>query len=213
MVGKIALSFEGPIGTTNLIVPVASSQTSISAEAAHFVFGFGNESAVEPWTDDNFIIIRNQNSAVHNCVAAAIDVPATAFDKINVRRGQYYLWGTAHLFAKVSGSESKVADIADASVEKLIGWLTFTEDAPAELPVLDLYIDNYNVPQCAMQVRRSADLGPIESFQPEEPCGCYFDFRATGRTSCEECTTSADCPDVDNGEPICVLGYCEVHWS
>ena len=277
--------FEGPIGTVNLIVPVASSQNAISAEAAHFVFGFGNQSAVEPWTDDNFIIIRNQNSAVQNYIAAAVDVPttafkgqdaktnansvayvanvtngkpaptpvgdadqaigfvsgenaertrdkvrtlayqhfgqecaywpdssATAFDKINVRRGQYYLWGTAHLFAKVSGSQSKVADITDEHVRKLVGWLTFTEEAPQELPVLDIYIDNYNVPQCAMQVRRSADLGPIESFQPDEPCGCYFELKATGApsASCVECTAENEATACPSSLPKCRHGYCEV---
>lgn len=61
---------------------------------------------------------------------------------------------------------AKVADIVDPHVKKLIGWLTFTEDAPAELPVLDIYIDTYNVPQCAMQVRRSADLGAIRASSP-----------------------------------------------
>jgi hypothetical protein len=75
------------------------------------------------------------------------------------------------------------------------------------LPLLDIYIDNYNIPQCAMQVSREEDLGAISSFQPDEPCGCYFDFRATGRTSCDECEEDADCPSSD---PVCRFGYCEV---
>lgn len=272
--------FEGPIGTVNLIVPVASSQNSISAEAAHFVFGFGNESAVAPWTDDNFIIKRTPNSAVQNYIAAAAHLPSsalkgqdaannansinwvanvtngkpaptpvgdpdqaigfvsgenaennrdkvrtlayqhfgqecafwpdssvTAFDKINVRRGQYYLWGTAHLFAAISGTASNVANIVNQHVRRFVGYLTFETEAPSALPVLDIYIDNYNIPQCAMQVSRDEDLGAISSFQPDEPCGCYFDARATGRTSCQECDDSDQCPTSD---PVCRHGYCEV---
>ncbi|MEY4578505.1 MAG: hypothetical protein RL701_3208, partial [Pseudomonadota bacterium] len=42
--------FEGPISTTNFIVPLMSSENSISAEAAYFVFGWGPSGEVAPWT-------------------------------------------------------------------------------------------------------------------------------------------------------------------
>jgi hypothetical protein len=279
--------FEGPIGTVNIIVPKNSSQNSISASALHFVFGFGDDSGVEPWTDERFIIRRNENSAVQLYIAKAASLPpanfagwdaatngnsvnyvanatsgdtpaphgefdqaigfvsgenaeknrmtirtlayqhegqdcaywpdssATAFDKINVRRGQYYLWGTAHFYAAVSGTESNLDDIENPAVKRLLGYITLQTPAPFEStssapdvpPVLELITDNYNVPQCAMQAKRSEDLGAIQSFQPDEPCGCYFEARATGRSSCDECETSNDCPESD---PVCRYGFCEV---
>ncbi|MDX2090840.1 MAG: hypothetical protein SFX73_23475 [Kofleriaceae bacterium] len=71
--------YEGSVNTVNLIVPVASSQRSISAAAAYFVFGFGNGGQAAPWTIDNEITIRDQNSAVQQLLGLAINVPASKF--------------------------------------------------------------------------------------------------------------------------------------
>jgi hypothetical protein len=135
------------------------------------------------------------------------DSTSTALDKLNVRTGRYYLWGALHLFAPIDGDESALESIVNEDVRRLVGYFTGEIAPPDELPVLDIYIDNYNVPQCAMQVQRDEDIGPVASFQPEEPCGCYFDSRATGRTSCEACDSDEDCPSSD---PVCRFGYCEV---
>lgn len=69
----------GPVNTVNFIVPVASSQYSISAAAAYFVFGFGTTGQAAPWTIDNEITLRDQNSAVQQLAGVAINVPATKF--------------------------------------------------------------------------------------------------------------------------------------
>jgi hypothetical protein len=74
----------------------------------------------------------------------------------------------------------------------------------------------YVVPWCAMQVARSGEVNASASgsgemsYQPAEPCGCYFEKTATGATQssyCQACTTNADC-----GCPYttCRYGYCEV---
>ena len=55
---------EGPVTAVNFITSTASTETSISSEAAYFVFGFGNNSNVPPWTSETFLFHRNQNSAV-----------------------------------------------------------------------------------------------------------------------------------------------------
>jgi len=39
-------------------------------------------------------------------------------------------------------------------------------------------------------------------------CGCYFDFKTTGRTSCQTCQTSTDCP---SDRSACNYGYCEAN--
>ncbi len=131
------------------------------------------------------------------------DSSATAFDKINVRRGLYYLWGDVHFYAPIESNGS----ISDENVAKFIGYITGDVEAPAELPILDVLIDNGNIPRCAMQVQRDTDLGALASFQPEAPCGCYFEERANGDSSCDECESDDDCPDSD---PVCRHGFCEV---
>lgn len=71
--------FEGTVNTVNLIVPVGSSETSISAAAAYFVFGFGAKGAAAPWTIDTEITIRDSNSAVQQLLGETIKVPASQF--------------------------------------------------------------------------------------------------------------------------------------
>jgi hypothetical protein len=68
--------FFGPIQMFNFVVPAASQQQSISAEAAYFVFGFGSNSGVAPWTDENFIFRRNAGSGTQVLLGTAIGVPA-----------------------------------------------------------------------------------------------------------------------------------------
>jgi hypothetical protein len=259
--------FEGPVSTTNFIVPVQSSQNSISAEAAYFVFGFGDQGKAEPWTDNNLIVRRNDTSAVQLYVALAAGVPAskfkgidamtnansikfvadatnkeaaigfvsgenadqnratvrtlayqhkdqtcgywpdstpTKFDKINVRNGQYYLWGPTHLFAKVDSS----GQVIDESARRLTGYLSGKVAPPSDVNILDITIANGNIPQCAMQVKRDGDLGAISSFQPAEPCGCYYEFKAGGSTDCKTCSGNDDCSS--GNAKVCRHGYCEV---
>jgi hypothetical protein len=259
--------FEGPVSTTNFIVPVQSSQNVISAEAAYFVFGFGDQGEADPWVDNNLIIRRNDTSAVQLYVALATGVPAakfkgidaetnansikfvaeasnkeaaigfvsgenadanretvrtlayqhkdqtcgywpdstpSKFDKRNVRNGQYFLWGSTHLFAKVNGSD----EIEDANARRLIGYLSGKLTPPSDVNVLDITIANGNIPQCAMQVKRDGDLGAVASFQPDEPCGCYFEKKAANSTECEECDGDSDCESGD--AKFCRHGYCEV---
>lgn len=258
--------FQGPVGSVNVFVPLASAEQSISSEAFYFVYGFGAAGQAAPWTDETQIIRRNQNSFVQLYLSIASGVPATrflgvdaqnngnsvslvaqsptpqaaigfasgevadnardrvrtlawqqkgqscgywpdstasAFDKNNVRNGQYYLWGAAHLFAPVGGDGRPT----NATVNNIIGWLTGDVAPPEGVNILDLIIDNGNVPQCAMQVRRDGDLGPLSSWVPPEPCGCYFDFRATGSTTCTACADNGDC---GGDSPVCRHGYCEV---
>jgi hypothetical protein len=59
-----------------------------------------------------------------------------------------------------------------------------------------------------MEVQRTIDIGPILPYAPAAPCGCYFDFNATGSTTCQTCTSSATCPA---NASHCTKGYCEVN--
>lgn len=68
--------FLGPVQTMTFVVPQASSQNAISAEAAYYVFGFGAESGVAPWTDPAFIFQRSSSSGTQSMIAKAIGVDA-----------------------------------------------------------------------------------------------------------------------------------------
>jgi hypothetical protein len=66
------------------------------------------------------------------------------------------------------------------------------------------------VPWCAMQVTRgNAEAGPEASYQPNEPCGCYFEKLAAGATSspyCKACPNGNECVAPYS---VCRYGYCE----
>lgn len=260
--------FAGPITGWNLIVPQASSQTTISAEATYFVYGFGAaQGQVSPWTNDAELYSRNATSAALIAIALGAGIPptkfkgvdvgtngamisslamsldpeaaigfvsaevadlnrdsvrtlafqaydqtcgywpdstVTAFDKINLRDGHYALWSPYHFYVPVDDQ----GDIVDPETRAFVGWFTGAEPLPDDLNLLDVIIENGNIPQCAMQVWRDEEIGPLYSFAPPEPCGCYFEFRATGESSCEACVGSEDCTTAG---AVCRQGFCEAY--
>lgn len=259
--------FLGPVSTFNIIVPKASSQLSISSEAAYFVFGFGAAGQAAPWTDESQIFVRDSKSAAQLFVGLAAGVPpdkfkgvntnsnqgtvtavsaavnpeaaigivsgevaaantsvvttlayqhkdqtcgywpdstADATDKRNVRSGQYYIWSPIHFFAKVDGSNT----IIHPGARNLIGYFTGDVAPPAGVNILDIEIKASTVPKCAMESWRETDLGPIQSYAPADPCGCYFESVATGTTSCQSCTNDQGCTTAGSH---CRYGFCEAY--
>ena len=257
--------FLGPVQTMTFVVPKASPERSISAEAAYNVYGFGADSGVEPWTDEAFIFRRDELSGTQRMIAAALGVDAgrwkgtaatsstdlkakllaaatnpraigilsadvvqdyryalnvlayqhfgqscgyypdrddSSNEKSNVREGRYALWGPLHLLTRLGGSGyPSNPDAADA-----IGYLTGTKTPPAGLDLIVLEAQKHVVPQCAMRVKRTAELGPMIPFAPTGACGCYYDKVANGQTSCRLCKVARDCTAA---APACNYGYCE----
>ncbi len=66
----------GPIEGYTFAIPKASTERSISLEAAYFIFGFGTGSGAAPWTDESSLFIRDPNSGTELMFSAAIGVPA-----------------------------------------------------------------------------------------------------------------------------------------
>jgi ABC-type phosphate transport system substrate-binding protein len=64
----------GPVNTMTFVVPRSSTEKAISAEAAYYVYGFGNASGVEPWTDETAIFKRDDSSGTQRMIAGAIGV-------------------------------------------------------------------------------------------------------------------------------------------
>jgi ABC-type phosphate transport system substrate-binding protein len=68
--------FLGPVQPMTFVVPKASPERSISAEAAYNVYGFGKDSGVEPWSDETYVFQRSASSGTQQMLAAAIGVDA-----------------------------------------------------------------------------------------------------------------------------------------
>jgi hypothetical protein len=266
--GAQVAEYLGPVVPFVLSVPATSSQESISAEAAHFIFGLGGKAPAgsgmrdaAPWTDWNNYFIRNAGAGSTVLTALLVDVDKTkfwgvdrlstenlrdallvskdpdssigilsidfndkfrgnlkalflqakgqdcgyqpdstptTFDKINVRDGHYPLWGYVHLFTRLTGGEPTQQAKALALLFNL---------PKLEQRLVDDIIEASLVPQCAMTVARTTEMGNYQAktgFQ----CGCYFDFKTRGRTTCQQCVASEDCP---SGRPSCNYGYCEAN--
>jgi hypothetical protein len=72
--------FPAPVQTVNLITGLSSNETSISAEAVHFIYGYGpNAGKASPWSDGAGVFTRQSTSFVTLLLAAHVDLPATAF--------------------------------------------------------------------------------------------------------------------------------------
>jgi hypothetical protein len=124
------------------------------------------------------------------------------FDNLNVRNGLYHFWTPGHFFARVN----EAGEPSNQRVAELIGWFQSTIDAPGDVDATKLIIEAGDVPGCAMHATREG-LGAVQSFAPEQPCGCYYDFVATGETTCDACESNDQC---EGGEQ-CRFGYCEAY--
>jgi len=117
--------FLGPIQPMVFVVPTASTQLSISATAAYFVFGFGSDSGVAPWTVNASIYRRNASSAAQAMLAAGIGVPLVSWAGVDA---------TA-LPVNVNGGISGAAAVinameVDPNPEQVIGILADTNMDP-----------------------------------------------------------------------------------
>ncbi len=132
------------------------------------------------------------------------DSSATTFDKINVREGRYAIWGPLHLVAVGDANgptNANVAAVVNAFTRK---GLTVAQ----KKAMIDAESTAHTVPQCAMKVSRTTEVGAEASYQPDEPCGCYFESKVgTASASCKTCAMDSDCTVGTNTH--CRYGYCE----
>ena len=119
-------SYEGPIQPMTFVVPSASTQQSISAEAAYMALGLGgNNGASAPWTDPNFFFVRNASSGTQQMLARAVGVPAAKW------------WGVDQEGSTAVRSNLKLL-LDAASAEKAFGVLStdFADDERSNLRIL-----------------------------------------------------------------------------
>jgi hypothetical protein len=131
------------------------------------------------------------------------DSTKSAYDKANVRSGLYPFWGNIHFITNTTNGNPTKPEVAT-----LLSFFTRTGlDATNKKKMIDNEVAAFTVPQCAMKAQRSAEVSPAMSITPydsPEPCGCYYDFKATGATTCTQCTDNGPC-----GSGVCRYGYCE----
>ena len=134
------------------------------------------------------------------------DSTSVAHDKANVRDGHYALWGPIHFFTSVNSSGAP----SNPNVARLISYMIGTSEAPGGVDLTQVEAQNNLVAPCAMHVSRTSELGPLASYAPPGSCGCYYDYVATGQSSCTKCRSASDCPVA---APVCNLSlpvaFCE----
>lgn len=117
--------YDGPIQAVTFVVPSQSTQQSISAEAAHLVFGAGGGGGkVAPWINPALYFVRSSGTGTIQLPSRAIGVPPTAW------------WGIDRLSA--DNLRASLEGIDPTSAEQAIGVLSsdFADRARANLRVL-----------------------------------------------------------------------------
>ena len=122
-------------------------------------------------------------------------------DKINVRDGHYSIWGPVHFYAETneSGQPSLAAGV-------LVNRFTVS---PLQTELLATIAESGLVPQCAMNVTRDSEMGPLKAYEPPVPCGCFFETHVKEGSQparCKACAGPGDCP---SATPACRYGFCE----
>jgi hypothetical protein len=129
-----------------------------------------------------------------------------AHDKINVRQGRYMPFGPLHMVALTTGGN--LTANAKLFIDLVLGNPT---TPPAPFNVLDLTINTGLTPDCAMEVSRTAEGGPVALYTHPAPCGCYFDSKkAANGTTCATCTGTGQGTCTTTGQQ-CRNGFCESH--
>jgi hypothetical protein len=127
--------FFGPIEIFTFVVPKASTQKAISAAAAYFVFGFGADSGVEPWTDISVLYRRGATTGTTNMIATAIGVKPSLF------KGEDAMTS--------DGMISKISSVPASKAEAAIGILADTDiSETVSLSLTVLAYKHYNQ-ECA----------------------------------------------------------------
>lgn len=179
---------------------VVSGLTSVAPSAQNSTIGILSTDALRlEETRRNIRVLAFQDEG-QLCGFYPDRIPVS-LDKQNVRDGHYPIWGPVHFFTAITAGQP--------SAKAAVFVQSFALPSINQT-VLDAIITSLLVPQCAMEVTRTAEMGPLSAYDPPFHCGCYFESKLTeGSTppGCTACTSTNDCPAAT---PACNLGFCEV---
>jgi hypothetical protein len=131
------------------------------------------------------------------------DSRSGSFDKKNLRDGHYMPWAPTVYIAAVDGTNRPTNPDVAYLVDLVLGNAIAGSDVDGVGAVVSVGL----TPDCAMEVTRSQEGGPLSLYSPAQPCGCFFEANVPGgSTSCTECSGSTTC-----GGGVCRFGYCEAH--
>jgi hypothetical protein len=131
------------------------------------------------------------------------DSKLSTFDKQNIRDGHYLLWSYVQYLA-TTPTKPSVQQIIDA-LTGAITSISYNDGTAKTADPIDDVIASGLVPQCAMKVQRPGGEGSdLKLYTAPQSCSCYFDFKATGATSCATCDNNTPC-----ASGTCRRGYCE----
>jgi hypothetical protein len=181
--------------SSNVLAAIANQTATGNAEKTLGILG------VEIYDGARGMVHALAFRAYHQLKSYWPDSTPSAFDKQNVRDGHYPLWSYVQYAAPQAAGGGALNPNAQTIIDLLVGNAVTT--TPAFEP-LDQVIGAGLVPACAMKVKRSVEGGDLSLATIAEPCGCYFDKKATGNTTCTACTDNSTC-----GTGMCRHGYCE----
>lgn len=107
----------GPISAYTPIVPLASTQQAISAEAFYLLYGFGPAAGIEPWTNPDLAYFqrRDENSAAQIIFSIATGIPTTSYYGTDAKSNTTMVSNLAALADPEAGIGFVSADVADAN--------------------------------------------------------------------------------------------------
>lgn len=100
--------FFGPVASMTFVVPNSSTERSISATAAYYVYGLGAAGHVAPWIDENWILKRNETSGTGLLIAKGIGVDSQKW------KGFDPLFSGA-MIAKLTGAPANTIGVLSAT--------------------------------------------------------------------------------------------------
>jgi len=128
------------------------------------------------------------------------DSSASSSDKQNIRDGHYTVWSpTVYMYYQDGGAP------VNADAKYVIDLIANKVATPT--PAFDpsgFVVDVGLVPLCAMKVTREVEGGELAPYDPDEPCGCYFEARVGKTPACAKCDDATPC-----ASGTCRHGYCE----
>jgi ABC-type phosphate transport system substrate-binding protein len=132
------------------------------------------------------------------------DSSPTSFDKQNVRDGHYWIWGPIHLLTHINTTTNQPLT---AGAKQFLGYITETSTTPPPFDITTVEIAAHVIPQCAMKVQRSTEVGPLSKYDPAAPCGCFFESKVS-TSSCTACNL-ADGMACPGSAGVCRHKFCE----